>query len=123
MDTITPHTTQTDTDRRYDAPVGRYLLLREDGGDARLIALDGDVVHLGRGISSGVRLDDHTVSRRHATIVRRGAGMWLLDDRATNGTFLNGTRIDAAPLHDQDVIVVGRAQLTYLEMHHGGVAA
>src|SRR6476469_2002832 len=112
------HTTTTPThpgrDRRDDAPPGRYLLVREDRDrdDTRLIALDGDVVHVGRSHAAGVHLEDHTVSRRHATIVRRGATLWLLDDHATNGTFVNGRRVEAAPLRDHDEIVVGRSRLT-----------
>lgn len=36
-----------------------------------------------------------TTSRRHAKILRRGDGFYILEERATNGTFVNGQRISA----------------------------
>lgn len=87
---------------------GRYLLC---GGEA--FALTADVTHIGRGITADVRLDDHTVSARHAIVVMRGDRLRILDDRSTNGTVVNGRRIEEAELHDGDVVVLGRVVLTY----------
>jgi hypothetical protein len=91
---------------------GRYLLA--DRGDA--FALDDEVTHLGRGLDADVRLDDHTVSARHAIIVSRRGGLRILDDRSTNGTIVNGRRVDEAELHDGDVVVLGRVVLTYRDL-------
>ena len=87
---------------------GRYLVC---GADA--FALAADVTHVGRGMTADIRLDDHTVSARHAILVTRGDRLRILDDRSTNGTVVNGRRTDAAVLHDGDVIVLGRVVLTY----------
>jgi predicted component of type VI protein secretion system len=87
---------------------GRYLLC---GSEA--FALAGDVTHIGRGMIADVRLDDHTVSARHAIVVLRADRLRILDDRSTNGTVVNGRRVDEAELHDGDVIVLGRVVLTY----------
>jgi pSer/pThr/pTyr-binding forkhead associated (FHA) protein len=95
---------------RPDVP-GRYLAL--EGVDG-FIALDRDVVHIGRGLTADVRLDDHLVSRRHAVLVRRSTGHRLLDDRSANGTMVNGRRVEQAELGDGDIIVIGRAILRYL---------
>ena len=93
-------------------PPARYLLV--DGGDA--FVLGDEVRHIGRGMSADVRLDDHTVSARHAIIVARAAGLRILDDRSTNGTVVNGRRVDEAELCDGDVVVLGRVVLTYRDL-------
>jgi hypothetical protein len=87
---------------------GRYLLCGEQA-----FALSGDVTHVGRGMTADVRLDDHTVSARHAIVVARADRLRILDDRSTNGTVVNGRRIDEAQLNDGDVVVLGRVVLTY----------
>jgi predicted component of type VI protein secretion system len=91
-----------------DLEPGRYLLC----GD-HAFALNPDVTHVGRGMTADVRLDDHTVSARHAIVVARADRLRILDDRSTNGTVVNGRRVDEAELHDGDVVVLGRVVLTY----------
>ena len=90
---------------------GRYLLCGSE-----VFALTADVTHVGRGIAADVRLDDHTVSARHAIVVTRAGRLRILDDRSTNGTVVNGRRVDEAELHDGDVIVLGRVVMTYREL-------
>jgi pSer/pThr/pTyr-binding forkhead associated (FHA) protein len=90
---------------------GRYLVYGDEA-----FALTADVTHLGRGITADVRLDDHTVSARHAIVVLRAERLRILDDRSTNGTFVNGRRVDEAELRDGDVVVLGRVVLTYRDL-------
>ncbi len=85
----------------------------ETGDDRRVISLDGEVTHIGRGLSADVRLDDATVSRKHAVIVRRGSDVVILDDRSMNGVWVNGERTTEAVLADGDEIVLGRAALRF----------
>jgi pSer/pThr/pTyr-binding forkhead associated (FHA) protein len=94
---------------------GRYLAL-EEGDLTRLIPLRGAVTHLGRRFSADLRLEDQSVSRRHAIIVERGKGARILDDRSANGTCVNGRRIAEATLRDRDVIQLGRVTLIYVEI-------
>jgi pSer/pThr/pTyr-binding forkhead associated (FHA) protein len=84
--------------------------------DGASFAQSDDVTHIGRGITADVRLDDHTVSARHAIVVARAAAIRILDDRSTNGTVVNGRRVDEADLHDGDVVVLGRVVLTYRDL-------
>jgi pSer/pThr/pTyr-binding forkhead associated (FHA) protein len=93
-------------------PPARYLLA--DDGEA--FVLGDEVTHIGRGMRADVRLDDHTVSARHAIVVARTAGLRILDDRSTNGTIVNGRRVDEAALCDGDVVVLGRVVLTYRDL-------
>ena len=95
---------------------GRYLAFFEDAGSTRLVALEKPVTHLGRGFSVDVRIEDQSVSRRHAVIAARRDGARILDDRSANGTYVNGRAVSDAPLHDRDVIRLGRVALVYLDV-------
>jgi pSer/pThr/pTyr-binding forkhead associated (FHA) protein len=97
------------------AEPGRYIEI-QGPERALLIALAGDAVHIGRGLSAGLRLDDNSVSRRHAILVPRPAGARILDDRSANGTFVNGRRVQQAELSNGDVIVLGRVVLRFLDI-------
>jgi len=94
---------------------GRYL---EVQGAERtlLIPVKDEVIHIGRGLSADLHLDETSVSRRHAILVPRAGGARVLDDRSSNGTFVNGRRVQQADLTNGDVIVVGRVVLRYLEL-------
>jgi len=94
---------------------GRYLEV-QGPDDTLLIALGGGVTHIGRGLAADLRLDEDSVSRRHAILVQRRSGSRLLDDRSSNGTFVNGRRITQADLQHGDVLVLGRVVLRYLEV-------
>jgi hypothetical protein len=64
---------------------GRYIQV--DGPDQRLMRLGDEVVHIGRGLAANLRLDDSSVSRRHAVLISHPSGHRILDDRSLNGTF------------------------------------
>jgi pSer/pThr/pTyr-binding forkhead associated (FHA) protein len=48
--------------------------------------------------------------------VPRPSGARILDDRSSNGTFVNGRRVQQADLSSGDVLVIGRVVLRYLEV-------
>ena len=50
---------------------------------------------------------DHRASRSHARVHREGRAVRIVDEQSKNGTFVNGRRIDQAPLEDGDVLRVG----------------
>ncbi len=81
-----------------------------------LIPLQPGVTHVGRGLAADLRLDEASVSRRHAILLQRRSGVRVLDDRSSNGTFVNGRRIAQADLSDGDVLVLGRVVLRYHEV-------
>ena len=85
----------------------------ETGAERRVVALREDVIRVGRGLAADVRLDDATVSRRHALIVRRDDQVVILDDRSMNGVWINGERVTEAPLADGDEIKLGRVPLLF----------
>jgi DNA-binding NtrC family response regulator len=67
---------------------------------------------VGTGSSCTLRLTDHEVSRRHASIRPDGRALVLADLGSTNGTHVNGVSIREASLAGGEVIRVGRTVLT-----------
>jgi pSer/pThr/pTyr-binding forkhead associated (FHA) protein len=94
---------------------GRYVAI-EEGELMRLVPLHGPVTHIGRGFTADLRLEDQSISRRHAVVVERADGARILDDRSANGTFVNGRRVAEATLRDRDVIRLGRVVLVYVDI-------
>ena len=77
-------------------------------------AVDRERTSIGRRPDAEVFLDDVTVSRDHAVLVRR-SGEWFLDDSGSlNGTYVNRRRIESHKLDDGDELQVGKYKLTYL---------
>ena len=69
---------------------------------------------IGRRPDSDVFLDDVTVSRDHALLVRRGGDCYLDDLGSLNGTYVNRHRIESHRLEDGDELQVGKYKLTFL---------
>jgi hypothetical protein len=94
---------------------GKYLAMFADGR-TRVIELTDGWSRIGRSRSADIRLDDPTVSRRHAVIVRTPEGeLRVLDDRSMNGIRVNGEAVDWSPLADGDELQVGRYTLSVIE--------
>jgi hypothetical protein len=67
-----------------------------------------DELTVGRAAGCGVRVDDAFTSNIHARLFRRDGSLWLEDLGSTNGTWVNGERLDAATrLTRGDVLQVG----------------
>jgi pSer/pThr/pTyr-binding forkhead associated (FHA) protein len=68
---------------------------------------------VGRDPGSGITLDgDDFASSRHASIEPRADGVWVEDLGSTNGTFVNGERIDARTLvRAGDAVRIGQTEL------------
>jgi hypothetical protein len=95
---------------------GRYIEVRGPGRHPLLVSLAEGVTHVGRGLLADLRLDENSVSRRHAILVNRRSGVRLLDDRSSNGTFVNGKRITQTELSHGDLLMLGRVVLRYLDV-------
>jgi pSer/pThr/pTyr-binding forkhead associated (FHA) protein len=94
---------------------GRYLAV-PDGDEVALVPLREPTTRLGRSHTADVVLEDASVSRRHALIVRRDARSVLLDDRSLNGIHVNGERVTEWSLRHGDEILLGRIAVRYVEV-------
>jgi pSer/pThr/pTyr-binding forkhead associated (FHA) protein len=71
---------------------------------------------IGRGPQNGLSVPDAFVSHMHARIFRRGQFLHIEDLGSTNGTYLNGRRIEReAQLRVRDEIRIGETILRYEE--------
>ena len=77
--------------------------------------LDGAETTIGRDPSNSIFLNDRTVSRAHAKIVRNAAGTMIEDLGSLNGTWVDGAIVNSAPLHDGSSVQIGTFTLIYHE--------
>jgi hypothetical protein len=95
---------------------GRYLACRSDEGEIEVFPIEQGWTRIGRSANADIRLDDPSVSRRHALIVSElPDALRVLDDRSLNGVFLNGEMIEWGRLGDGDELAIGRYRLVALE--------
>jgi hypothetical protein len=78
------------------------------GAGAR-VPISGQRVTIGRLSSCNVTIEDSTVSREHAALVRRGDRWWVVDLGSTNGTSVNGVQAAEQPVAVGDRIELGDA--------------
>ncbi len=85
-----------------------FLRVEESG---EIVALSGEVTTVGRGRGVDIRLDDPSVSRLHAELVRRGPYVYVVDlGLSRNGTRVNGRPIARRVLDEGDVLSFGAAR-------------
>ena len=90
------------------SPLLPYLRIEETG---TVVDLRPDVTTIGRGDGVDVRLDDASVSRLHAELVRRGSFVYVSDlGLSTNGTRVNGRPVGRRVLAEGDVVTFGLAR-------------
>jgi hypothetical protein len=95
---------------------GATLVIRSGGGrSGETFSVSGERMRIGRSPDAEVFLDDVTVSRNHALLVRRRDGLYVDDLGSLNGTYVNRRRIESHKLVDGDELQVGKYKLTYLE--------
>ncbi len=75
--------------------------------------LENEVTRAGRHPESDIFLDDITVSRRHAEILRGVESYSVRDAGSLNGTYLNRERIDEALLSNGDELQIGKFRLVF----------
>jgi hypothetical protein len=94
---------------------GPALVVRAGGGRAgESFKPTGDRTRIGRSPDCEIFLDDVTVSRNHAVLVRENGKFRVEDQGSLNGTFVNRTRIDNAPLVEGDELQIGKYRMTFI---------
>jgi pSer/pThr/pTyr-binding forkhead associated (FHA) protein len=101
--------------REMLAGPGRYVALRDEG-EIEVFTIAQGWTRIGRSATADIRLDDPSVSRRHALIVsEKPDSLRVLDDRSLNGVFLNGDIVEWGRFSDGDELAIGRFRLFALE--------
>jgi hypothetical protein len=98
------------------APRAPTLVVRAGGGRAgETFETAGLRTLIGRSPECHVFLDDVTVSRRHAEILREDDQRYVIRDLGSlNGTFVNRRRIETAELSADDEVQIGKYRMTFL---------
>jgi pSer/pThr/pTyr-binding forkhead associated (FHA) protein len=95
---------------------GPALVVRSGGGMAgQSFQPDEGSTLIGRSPECDVFLDDVTVSRRHAELVREGESFSIRDLGSLNGTYVNRRRIESTVLENDDEVQIGKYRLTFLQ--------
>lgn len=75
--------------------------------------VDRPELTIGRDPDCDIFLNDITVSREHAVLTMAGGAFRIEDAGSLNGTYVNGVRVDSAPLGHGDTIQVGRFVMAF----------
>jgi ABC-type multidrug transport system ATPase subunit len=86
------------------------LHVRVPGIPPREVTLDRTTITLGRSADNDVVLPLDFVSGNHGLLEQRGTEWHYRDLDSTNGTFVNGQRVQSAVLHDGDILRIGDPQ-------------
>ena len=95
---------------------GATVVIRSGGGRAgEAFNVSGERMTIGRSPEAEIFLDDVTVSRNHALLVRRRDGLYIDDLGSLNGTYVNRRRIESGQLENGDELQIGKYKLSFLE--------
>lgn len=85
------------------------------GGDSTKsgFPLNKDHIIVGREVKCHIMLNDNSVSRQHSSVTRLAEGYLLKDMGSSNGTYVNGHRIQEALLKDGDRISIGDCEFWF----------
>ena len=99
---------------------GQVTLLEKEGKNLHLtlksplakeLKIDQDEIIIGRDSGNDVQIDNAAVSREHAKIIRGPNHYFVEDLNSTNGTFVNGKKINKKYLKEDDEISIGKHSL------------
>lgn len=89
------------------------LIVKLQGEGSRTVELRNDTFTIGRKAENDLPIEDHTVSSRHARIVRIQSVYFVEDLKSTNGTAVNGKPVERAQLRDADIITIGQHRIIF----------
>ena len=96
---------------RLEGFAGWGLVVEKGSQAGRTYPLADGVTEVGRHLQSSILLDDITVSRRHCRLTATGDRLAVEDEGSTNGTYVNGARMEESRLQPGDRLMVGRFHL------------
>ena len=106
-----PRTQPTEAASLVDLGVEKEVAVLSWSGQRRVLENQRSV--LGRSRDVDVQIEDPNVSRRHAEIVQEGSTYWLVDLGSTNGTEVDGRRVQRVRLADGSRFTIGETTVTF----------
>lgn len=89
------------------------LIVSSGGENVAEVSLNRPRMVLGRDESCDISLNSHFVSRYQNLFMETGEGWLLVDLHSTNGSFVNGRKVNQHYLRDGDMIAIGQHQLRF----------
>jgi pSer/pThr/pTyr-binding forkhead associated (FHA) protein len=98
----------TKSDKNVDVPSGAAVLIKSGFYEGLEVVIDRDWLVIGRGRGADMVIAEATISRAHAGIGYDGNCFYVQDLGSTNGTLINGARVETQPIENEDEIQMGR---------------
>ncbi len=92
---------------------GAYLVLQKGSLLGKRLELWKDCTTIGRSRDSDIFLEDVTVHRKQASIIRTAAGYTLRDDHGSGDCFVNGKPVTQYTLQSGDELSFGQTHMTF----------
>ena len=105
-----------------DFPSSGQLIVRKEGRVIQTLMVDKESILIGRDQRCDICITSPVVSRQHALIVNAPAGVKLVDLGSTNGSIVDGERVDRCPLQENEVIVIGDCRIEFVAADYGPIA-
>jgi len=99
------------------------ILLKAHGAVIKEIKLDKQRLTIGRKPDNDIVLDDQSASGHHVRIIQIQSVFFIEDAGSSNGTFVNGKKVDRKQLVNGDQVAIGEHALLYQEDSKVSVAA
>lgn len=96
-----------------------YMILIEGTEEKGRFDIAESPVFIGRDKGMDIHLDDSSVSREHAVLFFYDNRFYIRDLKSTNGTLVNGRRIEQIALNYKDLIQLGKCSLRFFVEHAG----
>lgn len=106
-----------------DGPATTPVLTYAGADGAHTVPLERESTSIGRLPDQDIVLKESCVSRRHAVIHRRDAGWELVDQSSTQGTYVNGVKVERALLQHGDVLQFGSPRALRIRFQSGSANA
>ncbi len=117
QDLTARHAPSSVREQYVGAALPRYVQARIEvmGGPSARDPFDVTMVRtmIGRGPAADLRIKDTNMSKRHATIFFADGEFRIRDEKSTNGTFLNGSKVVEYAIRDGDKVLVGDTLLRF----------
>ena len=85
------------------------IQLKDSDKEQRFYITDG-VVTIGRS-ECDINVDDTKISKHHCTMYLHSEQLSLVDHNSTNGTFVNGIKVEKRELNNLDIVIVGNTHI------------
>lgn len=92
------------------------LILKLKDREVKRIAINKAEITIGRDMDADLCIDNPGISRIHATVSFRDGYFSLLDHGSSNGTYINGERVEESTLNDGDQIQIGKYHVIFSMM-------